>query len=335
MPRYAALAVSSILLLFGACQLTVGQSAGNGQVQGRFVTANNSQMQSKDIAMRIQHAKLLYKEGKLDDSEEILVQVLRDDPSNHVAPYYLDLIKEARYSNYISAPESFRAGPAIPSLHVTACPPSRASIFSKLVLIRLGAVKYDLPLTAVLNDLRIESRKQDEGNGINFMIDPRPITAVENVPVDAVPVPVSAVDMARINIKTAPAAANISLVEVLDAVVAGADRPIEYRIEDYAVIFSPKAVDGPLYIKAFKVNGKFFEENLRELYGKGPARAADPYLSRMLARYLADVGLNLSDREKSVFWEPRQQLVVVRGAARDLQIAESAIFAINRSPSRK
>ena len=51
-----------------------------------------------NIATQVQKAKLLYEMRKLDRAEAILVQVLREDPSNRTALYYLDLIKEARYS---------------------------------------------------------------------------------------------------------------------------------------------------------------------------------------------------------------------------------------------
>ena len=46
-----------------------------------------------EIATRIQDAKLFYEMGKLDESEAILARVLREDPANRTAPYYLDLIK--------------------------------------------------------------------------------------------------------------------------------------------------------------------------------------------------------------------------------------------------
>ena len=50
-----------------------------------------------DVATRVQNAKFLYEMGKYAEAEMILVQVVKDDPSNRSAPYYLDLIKEARY----------------------------------------------------------------------------------------------------------------------------------------------------------------------------------------------------------------------------------------------
>jgi tetratricopeptide (TPR) repeat protein len=50
-----------------------------------------------DLATRVQNAKFLYHMGKYDEAEAILIQVVKNEPSNRSAPYYLDLIKEARY----------------------------------------------------------------------------------------------------------------------------------------------------------------------------------------------------------------------------------------------
>jgi tetratricopeptide (TPR) repeat protein len=50
-----------------------------------------------DIATRVQNAKFLYEMGKYNEAEVILTEVVKEDPSNRSAPYYLDLIKEARY----------------------------------------------------------------------------------------------------------------------------------------------------------------------------------------------------------------------------------------------
>ncbi len=55
------------------------------------------EQQKIDIATRVQNGKLLYEMGKYNEAEAILNQVVKDDPSNRSAPYYLDLLKEARY----------------------------------------------------------------------------------------------------------------------------------------------------------------------------------------------------------------------------------------------
>ena len=48
------------------------------------------EQQKVDIGTKIQNAKLLYEMGKYDDAEAILNQVVKADPSNKTAPYYLE-----------------------------------------------------------------------------------------------------------------------------------------------------------------------------------------------------------------------------------------------------
>lgn len=130
----AILIVPAIVLLFGALQSARGQQEDGwrGQLRASWNTSpgallllaaaddtekeklqiatpplsndTSSILQSNDmgkqkltIAVRVQNAKLLYEMGKYDEAEAILVQVWKEDPSNRTAPYYLDMIKEARY----------------------------------------------------------------------------------------------------------------------------------------------------------------------------------------------------------------------------------------------
>jgi beta-lactamase regulating signal transducer with metallopeptidase domain len=55
--------------------------------------------------VNVKNAKHLYELGKIDEAEAMLRQVLKDDPSNRSAKYYLDLIKEARYAESQRAPK--------------------------------------------------------------------------------------------------------------------------------------------------------------------------------------------------------------------------------------
>src|SRR6202044_483592 len=50
-----------------------------------------------DLPTMVQNGKFLYEMDKFDEAETIFKKVLQDDRSNRTAPYYLDLIKEARY----------------------------------------------------------------------------------------------------------------------------------------------------------------------------------------------------------------------------------------------
>jgi hypothetical protein len=131
----------------------------------------------------------------------------------------------------------------------------RQVISNKLERIRLGNVTYDgLPLSEVVLQLREEARKRDpENKGINFLmnqnLDPGEVTSAPAVVLGPNGLPMAAppteqVDLGSILIKISPPLNDVRLVDVLDAVVKVAERPIKYSIEDYGVVFSPRGA-GP------------------------------------------------------------------------------------------
>jgi hypothetical protein len=171
-----------------------------------------------ETATKIQNAKSLYETGKYDEAETILSGVLMTDPSNKAAAFYLDLDKKARLARHrydlLPIPNATdRSGIRPTSM-------GRQDILSKLGGIRLTEVSYDLPLTEVLNRLRIESQKRDpNGVGVNFMFRG---------------------DMTGIVIIIDPALHDLRLIDLLAAITKFANRPIIFTIEDYGVVFSPR-----------------------------------------------------------------------------------------------
>ena len=245
-----------------------------------------------DIATRVQNAKFLYEMGKYDEAEVILIQVVKDDPSNRSAPYYLDLIKEARYMDRARRRESGakssigdveadwidnRKRDSLPvpnpmwDTNLVYTTKGRQQIKSKLEAINLNEVTYDLQLKDVLVKLRKESQARDpDGGGINFMIN----NNVESAPlVDtsgaAVPPAVgSTQDIGSdVTIRITPSLTNLKLSEVLEAIIMVADKPIRYTIQDYAVVFSPKPPDQfqQLQTKTFKVDPNTFVQGLENV----------------------------------------------------------------------
>lgn len=121
-----------------------------------------------------------------------------------------------------------------------------AKLDAKLNQIVLDQVTFEgLPLGEVLRFLSDESIKRDpEKNGVNFLINPNshPVT-VTSVVDPATGLPQAATepfDMAEVIIKFNLPLRNITMKNLLDAIVTVADHPIEYKVEDYAVIFSAK-----------------------------------------------------------------------------------------------
>ncbi|HEY6183961.1 MAG TPA: hypothetical protein VIW67_17065, partial [Terriglobales bacterium] len=54
---------------------------------------------------RLRDATLYYEMGQLDEAEVLFKQVVRDDPDNHAANYYLNLIKDSRYRRTLNGKE--------------------------------------------------------------------------------------------------------------------------------------------------------------------------------------------------------------------------------------
>jgi len=254
--------------------------------------------QKIDLATRVQNAKFLYEMGKYDESEAILVQVIKEDPSNRTAPYYLDLIKEARYMDKARRRESGvksaivnvegawvesdkRNSLPVPNpmwnTNLVYTSKGRQRILSKLDSIMLNEVSYNqLPLKEVLVKLRTESQKRDpDGVGINFMINTtaeQPGFSADTgaAAAGAVPaaVPSQQSDIGAETIITiSPPLTNLRLADVLDAVTKVAGQPaIKFTIEDYAVVFSPKPVEtATLYTKRFRVNPNTFIQGLQNV----------------------------------------------------------------------
>ncbi|HOC57705.1 MAG TPA: hypothetical protein PKI20_18950 [Verrucomicrobiota bacterium] len=136
----------------------------------------------------------------------------------------------------------------------SATPAARgAKLEARLKQIVLDEVRFDgLPLSEVLRFLQDESLKRDpDKTGINFLIKPnfRPVALAPGLdPVTGLPVTAASepLDAGGVIVKFSLPLRNITLKDLLDAIVMVADHPIEYVLEDYAVVFSarPEALAG-------------------------------------------------------------------------------------------
>ena len=127
--------------------------------------------------------------------------------------------------------------------------PARGSkVEAKLKQIVLPEVTFDgLPLGEVLKFLSDESIKRDpDKTGVNFLINPNfhPVAIIGATdPATGLPLAATAeqFDMAAVIVKFNMPLRNVTMKDVLDAIVLVADHPIEYTLEDYAVVFAAKA----------------------------------------------------------------------------------------------
>ena len=183
--------------------------------------------------------------------------------------------------------------------------PGREVIMSKLDRIHLDKVLYDgLPLSEVVRDLSEKAKLRDPDKvGINFLINPNPdnsasvtttapttpgglggpggppaapagapagqqIDPTTGLPIAGTTPTVGseAVDINSVIIRINPALADVRMADALDAIVQVADHPIEYSINDYAVVFSAKGPRSPqLFSRTFRVDPNTFIQGLQSV----------------------------------------------------------------------
>jgi hypothetical protein len=216
-----------------------------------------------------------------------------------------------------------------------------------------------LPLSEVLNLLSDESQKRDpEKKGINFLLNPNPPpnqasanTAID--PTTGLPIagPVESVDISSANVKFNIPLRNVTMADVLDAIVRVADKPIQYAVEDYAVIFSlrpdanfmpqiagrPNSGPGPLVVRTFHVDTNTFVAGLESAFGikvetKGKGDLQSRKIQSALKELLAQLNVTM-DGNKAIFYNELTGTVMVRVAVDDVDVIQAAIETLGGQPT--
>jgi len=244
-----------------------------------------------------QNCKMFFEAGRINEAETFARQALKLDPSNAAASYYLKLITDQRYRDAAGNSEQSRASSLLKVEEAWSGPVTRESpqaaafartnmvftskgrqqIFNKLDTIVLSEVSYDsLPLGNVVENLSRDTKNRDpQKRGINFIIsgnaDPPAAAAPIVDPATGLPVAAAAagggagdLDLAAITVKLMPALNNVTLRQVLDAIVRVADRPVKYSVEEYAVVFTLRNPESPpLYTRWFKIDPNTFFQGMQ------------------------------------------------------------------------
>jgi hypothetical protein len=238
----------------------------------------------------------------------------------------------------------------------------RQEILAKLNRIHLDEVSFDLPLSEAVNLLRAESKKRDpDGVGVNFMINPRAVANVGAPP---------AIELSQVRIKISPPVRNVRMVDVLNMMTTSADPPIWYSVDDYAVVFWPKPPQS-LYTKVFKVDPNTFAQGLAGVSainlrpsttstggggsggsssgsgvtipsvqvapggsrtGLGLSTNSLEQVNETVKKFFAASGVDLTDPGKVVFFNDRLGKLLVRASLQDFEIIEQAVELLNQAP---
>ena len=270
------------------------------------------------------------------------------DPAPGSMPYYQRAMME-------------RYGLIHPGAPPTAGKPATAKepgpIASRLEKVVLDEVMFDgVSLPEVLRFLDEESRKRDpDKQGINFLINPNApgVPAAQAVdPTTGQPIPLpppEPLDMNGVIVRFNLPLRNMRLKDVLDAIVKVANKPIEYSVEDYGVVFSPgpnpsvgpvpaplqKPLEAaPLQVRTFKVNTNTFLAGLKRAFGTGsePRENATPDQVRFVLRdVFTRLGIDMDVPGKTVFYNDLTGIVMVRATVDDLEIVKAAIETLGGS----
>lgn len=212
----------------------------------------------------------------------------------------------------------------------TGAPPfphsGRDQIQARLESIRLSELRFTgTPLAEVMKELALRSLAADPaGRGFNYIIDLGPNDQGEPP-----------------RITWQQPIGDLAVSEILTRIVASADRPVKYAVEDYAVVFqSATRPDAPsLFTRRFKVARRVLVPNLEQELGR-PIGTNPPDAGAALGAYLARHGLSFTNAQRdiappqnqpAIFYNDRTDLLFVRATEADLQTLETLLARINES----
>jgi beta-lactamase regulating signal transducer with metallopeptidase domain/Flp pilus assembly secretin CpaC len=265
----------------------------------------------------VQDGKLLYEIGRFEEAETKLKAALALTPDNQAAHYYMNLVQAAKSGWHTN------------NIHSS---PGREAIFSKLNSLRLESISWSngIPLSEAIRYLAEQSKLRDpDKNGINFVFNPN--VAATTTATNAAP---ESVDPSTINVKLVMN--NISLHDVLDAVVLVADRQIKYSVEDYAIVISPKPPPGLLEMRVFKIDTNTFTAGylMRHITGNPDLLSGleTNSVPTMAKSFFSAIGVNLNAPGRSIAYGDRLGLLFVKATPSELDAVEHAIQALNMIP---
>jgi len=119
---------------------------------------------------------------------------------------------------------------------------------------------------------------------------------------------------------------NVRLKDALDTIVAGAEKPISYIIEDGDVAFEPVGAD-QLKVRIFKVDPEVLMDNLNARLGPG---ATNDYHSTILSlRHLFEEAGAGKAGPTNVAYIPPMREIILRGTDNDVHAVETVLRQLN------
>ncbi|HEU6447412.1 MAG TPA: M56 family metallopeptidase [Verrucomicrobiae bacterium] len=240
-----------------------------------------------------QDGKVLYEMGKLDEAEIRLKAAIAANPENQTAQYYLRLIHPA---------------PGLPKTVYFAAV-GRRRIVEQLDQIRLN--HFGPFVGTSLSEVIRQLNDSAKSSGAEFSILVSPTAYGDSV---AIKMPVAL---------TNPTLGNVIDAILLDAAPKGVNKPLQYSVQDDAIVFSIHT--NVLYSRHYKLNTNAVVANLRMKTG---VNFVSDELWQNLYRYFTNADINFSP-PKSIFYNDRLGELFVRGTERDLDQVEQMLSELD------
>ncbi len=207
-----------------------------------------------------------------------------------------------------------------------------ARIRHNLEQIKLAEVTYDgIPLRKVLEQLAEKSQELDpQHKGIQFLISPRgsaPAAAASNASSNEL-----AIDDLAIRF-TLPLR-NVSLRDLLDAIVQVSPLPMEYSIQPYAIVFSAakRPTDSTqgfaketLETRVFQAETETLLKNFQQTFGLTIRADNHGEIEKQLRQVLRQLDVNLDQHGKSLIFNPANGMILIRAGRDELKSVDAAM----------
>jgi beta-lactamase regulating signal transducer with metallopeptidase domain len=366
-PRKAGLTVISILgiLAFSAVALPMGEAPEKTNAEVIALQKSDLPRVATNAIVAselVQDGKLLYEAGKFNDAEAKLKAALALNPTNQAAHYYLDLILKSRWvpksQGQIIVSPLFEGSPT--NFGAVQTSSGREAIYRKLNNIRLESVAWSngIPLSEAIRFLNEQSRlRTSDKRGINFLFNPNEGQSenTATTPVHINPITgqlettlTNSVDPTTISVKLGMK--NVSLHDLLDAIVSAADHPIKYSVEDFGVVISPKVPTPPqLEMRVFKIDMNAFVAGVRNIVSgnvivfradtnsfasglRGVRNLQPNDVVTMAQNLFNQLGVDLSAPGRAIAFNDRLGLLFVRATPSEMDTVERVIESLNQIP---
>jgi len=286
----------------------------------------------------LKDGKSLYDMGKYAEAEALFQKFIDMYPDNKAAQYYLSIIKETR-DRQLQEPDIKHGaqnvpGPSAPINPIirtsfTSTSPGQQKIFKKLNDITFDRISYtNMPLVDVLKDLTPKTFPRDPDNeGVNFLLNR---SADSDSATRQPPSSKPDIDLGAVKINVDLEHQPIRLLDVLNAMVKGADHPIKYALKDYGIEFSFHDTNAPeLNTATFEVHD--MDALIQKLKSRGGmtndagTSASNAEMQPALLTFLKKAGVGDLRTPKSVFLDSQKGTLTVRATDEQLSRIKALI----------